>query len=302
MTDTGGTEGGRDVVDVATLTLRDLLRRVVHYLPLAAERPEEDIEHVHRLRVSSRRATAAVRLYRRFLPLESASWMAVQLKRIRLAADAARDFDVMDEGLPTAGLIRRRMLARQRAQQPIIAIHERLRRGQILVSRCAQLVGSVRLPDGLVSPSFRSWGVLRLLPVLDGLFAAAEADLRHPEALHRLRVRAKKLRYTMELLADAFPPAFSEELQPLIKSMQSKLGEINDHHTGRKRLMGWLRRAEDEDLRALVEMIHQLNVAFEQSRQRFFDWWTPLRQAELRARFDALLADAASREQQSAEH
>lgn len=300
MSGTSRTEGGRHVVDVATLTLRDLLLRVVHYLPLAAERPDEDIEHVHQLRVSSRRAAAAVRLYRPLLPPASARWMTVQLKRIRRAADAARDFDVMGEGLPTAGLCRRRKLARQRAQQPIIAVHKRLRRGQIFASRCARLVGSVRLPDGLTSPSFRSFGALRLLPVLDDLFTAGEADLHSPGALHRLRIRAKKLRYTMELLADAFPPVLGEELQPLVKSLQSMLGEINDHHTGRKRLMSWLRRARDEDLRAIVEMIHQLNVAFEHSRQQFFDWWTPQRQAELRARFDVLLADAAGGEQPSA--
>ena len=41
--------------------LRYRLRGVLHYLPLAAEHPEEDIEHVHQLRVSSRRGSIVLR-------------------------------------------------------------------------------------------------------------------------------------------------------------------------------------------------------------------------------------------------
>ena len=49
--------------DVALRTLRDRLDAVLYYLPLAAEGADEDLEHVHQLRVSSRRAAAALRLY-----------------------------------------------------------------------------------------------------------------------------------------------------------------------------------------------------------------------------------------------
>ena len=73
-----------------------------------------------------------------------------------------------------------------------------------------------------------------------------------PTALHKLRIAAKKLRYTMELLP--FPPA---RLDP-IKQLQSKLGDINDYESARrlaakegasKTLMKGLEQAQEKKVR-----------------------------------------------------
>jgi CHAD domain-containing protein len=51
-----------------------------------------------------------------------------------------------------------------------------------------------------------------------------------PEALHRLRILCKKLRYLITLFRSLFPP---EELGPIVaelKQLQSHLGEFNDLH------------------------------------------------------------------------
>jgi hypothetical protein len=50
-------------IDVAVRTLGGRLDAVLYYLPLAAEKADEDTEYVHQLRVWTRRATAALRLY-----------------------------------------------------------------------------------------------------------------------------------------------------------------------------------------------------------------------------------------------
>ena len=52
--------------DVAVRTLAGPLGAVLYYLPLAAEKADEDLEHVHQLRVWTRRATAALRSVRGF--------------------------------------------------------------------------------------------------------------------------------------------------------------------------------------------------------------------------------------------
>lgn len=87
------------VGEVASRTLQGRLGAVLHYLPLAAEKADEDLEHVHQLRVWARRATAALRLYQDLLPRRRLCWMRKQLKRVRRAANGARDCDVLLERL-----------------------------------------------------------------------------------------------------------------------------------------------------------------------------------------------------------
>src|SRR5436305_778371 len=81
--------------EVAARALRDRLAAVRHYLPLAAERAGEDMEYVHDLRVWSRRAAAALRLFAELLPHHPRDWVKKRLKRLRRAAGEARDCDVL---------------------------------------------------------------------------------------------------------------------------------------------------------------------------------------------------------------
>ena len=69
--------------DVAGRTLRFRLVAVQHYLPLADEKADEDIEYVHELRVATRRTTAALRLYADMLPRRRTARMEMRLKRTR---------------------------------------------------------------------------------------------------------------------------------------------------------------------------------------------------------------------------
>ena len=83
------------VRDVAARTLAVRLAAVQHFLPLAAEHSEENIEYVHQLRVATRRCVAALRLYRKILPKLPRKTLCRELKNIRQAAGRARDYDVL---------------------------------------------------------------------------------------------------------------------------------------------------------------------------------------------------------------
>ena len=78
-----------------------------------------------------------------------------------------------------------------------------------------------------------------MAPAATAFFAAADGDLSDVKALHSFRIAGKRLRYAMELFAAAFPPAFREELYPLVEELQEKLGEINDHAAAAARLEEW---------------------------------------------------------------
>jgi CHAD domain-containing protein len=53
------------------------------------------------------------------------------------------------------------------------------------------------------------------------------AEAHHPKDLHRVRIAAKKLRYTLEMVAPRHPG-----IEP-VKRLQSDLGRINDYETAR---------------------------------------------------------------------
>jgi hypothetical protein len=114
--------------------LQARLAVVLHYLPLAAEKAEEEVEYVHLLRVWTRRAAAALKLYASLLPRRRRAWIKKQLKRLRCAATDARDCDVLvrrlaeDHTHPEAESWADKVRAqRAEAQKPILAINERHR-------------------------------------------------------------------------------------------------------------------------------------------------------------------------------
>src|SRR5690349_18746433 len=81
-------------VEAARVVLRVRLQPVFEQLPLAALEADKDIEHVHQLRVATRRAEAALRIFRSCLPGKTWRKARRHLRKVRRAAGAARDWDV----------------------------------------------------------------------------------------------------------------------------------------------------------------------------------------------------------------
>lgn len=287
---------------VAVRTLRSRLAGVQHFLQLAAERADEDPEYVHELRVFTRRARASLTLYADLLPDRRVAWLEKHLKELRRAANDARDYDVLAQRLAKEHPepeIKRLMenVRRQRckAQKPILALHERLKQDDRFERRIAKLLQRVR-PRGKKKTQakdtrFGDWATASLRPLVKRFFKAAANHETDAGALHQFRIRGKKLRYAMELLAGAFPPDFREKLYPVIETLQDKLGEINDHVTARVRL-----RQQMEAARGATE-INQLQTLLteecdhvEQARQELRSWWTPQLRQSLDAGFDEMFA------------
>ena len=61
---------------VAQRAIRARLETVWQWLPMAAEGPVEDVENLHQLRVSTRRAAAALELFEPMLPRSAADGFA----------------------------------------------------------------------------------------------------------------------------------------------------------------------------------------------------------------------------------
>src|SRR5260221_5916979 len=88
-----GLRGDMPVPEAARLVLAVRLGVVLDRLPAAVARADEDVEHVHQLRVGTRRAGAAVRIFGDSLPAKLFRKVNRALRAIRRAAGAARDWD-----------------------------------------------------------------------------------------------------------------------------------------------------------------------------------------------------------------
>jgi CHAD domain-containing protein len=91
------------VVDAARHVLTVRLEVVRDYLPLALQQADRDPEHVHQLRVGTRRARAALDIFACCLPLKVYKGARKHLRSIRQVAGEARDWDVFVASLTQWG-------------------------------------------------------------------------------------------------------------------------------------------------------------------------------------------------------
>ncbi|HEX4148104.1 MAG TPA: CHAD domain-containing protein [Pirellulales bacterium] len=296
-----GTEPHDRLTKAARRALRSRLELVWHHLPRAAKGDAADPDPVHQLRVSTRRAWAALECYREVVPPGLDRWVRKQLKRIRKAAGDARDFDVLAlrlHGQQPEGdadwqfLLARINECREQARQPVKELWQRLR-GKHFRRRIGELVKRVHWrPDGHGSeePGFAQAARDRMREVADAFFIASSGDLSDLSNLHEFRILGKQLRYAMELYHAAFGPEFRGELYPQIEEVQEKIGVTIDHATAIERYEDWLACWDEPRLAApLGELLQRQRTALAASRQSFAQWWTDERAKQLQQQFDEAL-------------
>jgi CHAD domain-containing protein len=106
------------------------------------------------------------------------------------------------------------------------ALQSKLRRRRhVAARRLTEPLKTWSLPDKLpeTTPANRRRAAVR---AINRLFKRGR-EAHHPKDLHRVRIAAKKLRYTLEMVAPRHP-----EIEPT-KRLQSDLGRINDYRTAR---------------------------------------------------------------------
>lgn len=223
-------------------------------------RSGEDIEHIHRMRVASRRLRAALPLFESCFPPEKFREWMVGLQKITRALGDARDTDVqtafllrlMGEGVrkntcPPDGDIRMETPSADILTLLLRHLEKRRRKYQNAVLSALKNLEKSEIPDeirvGCTDLLARGRNA-RKQQSLQGIPAVAasrisrrlDALLRfehwayNPDAVtehHAMRIAAKKLRYTMEVYA----PVYRRNLKkPLfrVKKIQQILGDLHD--------------------------------------------------------------------------
>lgn len=272
------------------------LEVVRHHLPKAISGTRNDAEHVHQLRVGTRRADAALRIFRSCLAGRIYRAARGRLRGIRRAAGAARDWDVFLDAL------RQRQGEAPEAEQAGLDVLIGYSLGQRRAAQAAlegvevnqprpydrfmdETIEAVRQPhEGkelieLARPLLRK--------ALEDVRLASAGNLKDYEHLHQVRIAGKRLRYAMEVFAECFAPAFRAAEYPQIEEMQETLGRANDSHVAIGRLT-----AVREGLAAYPETwgraaagveelmkFHQRRLPLE--RRKFVKWWQAWQGREL---------------------
>jgi CHAD domain-containing protein len=277
------------LADSARLVLTLRLQVVAEALPPALHESSRDPEHVHRLRVATRRADAALRLFRASLPEKVFKAARRRLRRIRRAAGAARDWDVF-----LLDLVARRG-ERPAAEHTGIDFLTGFAFGQRAAAQPElESAGGKNGADfgsfteetaSAVTTGDNGATLLQLArPLLSSLVHRLEEttreDLGDYARLHQVRIAGKRLRYAMEVFAGCFEAEFREAIYPQVEEMQEILGRANDSHVAADRLAELRVRlkectpAEWKRLRAGFEAVLRFHTTrLPRERKQFLAWW-----------------------------
>jgi CHAD domain-containing protein len=290
-----GISSNQSVSKVASRVLDSRLKAVCHWLPLAAEKSEQDVEYVHQLRISVRRVVEAVRIFSGLMEEPEVNALRERLRRIRFAADEARNWDVLCERFSHGGgdgilarIFERVKSHRREAQGAVVAVYQEFTADacEAKIEMLVQQVASHRHGEG--KQRFRQKAPQHLAPAVRKFFNAAKSDLTTAESLHNLRIRTKKLRYTMEIVAVAFDSAFRKKLYPRVTLFQDLLGTVNDHATAALLFQDWLSKSEDAEQKAFLEgLLLAEERASDDLRAGFLAIWTPKVVSDLERPFGA---------------
>lgn len=204
-----------------------------------------DIEHVHRLRVSSRRLRNGFDIFKECLPGKKFQAWQDEIKRTTHALGSARDLDIQidllkllfDEILDEKfrpGIMRLQLRLSQQRVETQTKVNNtiiKLREERILKRIEGRLT---KLSAGsediyLYTPSLYQRAFISIHDRLVE-FLSYQEDVQSPEninKLHAMRIEGKKLRYTLEI----FMPIYDKALPPyirLMKGLQDQLGVIHD--------------------------------------------------------------------------
>jgi CHAD domain-containing protein len=280
------------IEEAARRVLKARLELVGETLPRAVCESERDPEYVHQLRVSTRRADAAVRVFEACLP----RWLFRSSRRclrlIRRAAGAARDWDVFQAELAAwindrpakehAGidfLLGFGLGQRTSAQTQLVASSQTV--GDQLQSIEKAVREEVRVPpDAANENTLLAWAKRLMATHLQALEAAALKDLMDYDNLHQVRIAGKRLRYVMEIVDPCYQAPFRETIYAQVEEVQEILGRANDSHVASQRLFYLRERLKKmmpgswKRYRLGIEALIRLHTRrLPKERQRFLQWW-----------------------------
>ncbi|MCI0358491.1 MAG: CHAD domain-containing protein [Planctomycetaceae bacterium] len=292
------------VAHAARKALAMRLAAVEHFLKQAGEvsgKSADDREAVHQLRIWTRRAAAALRLFDEVLPRRTAKWLKRELRATRQTAGEARDCDVLADRLESGDLpglapaavhlrARRKQAAKElaRACKSLLKSNKLRRKCDTLLAKIDRRARSRK--SKRAAEAFGPWCRAQLKPLSEEFQKLAAGDLSGDKALHQLRLAGKRLRYALELAPAALAPGAHGRLYDDLSDLQDRLGQVCDKIVAASQLKEWCGQARSRDVRKELRAAHDAQrKQLAAQKQRFHRWWTPKRRATLRKSWEKAL-------------
>lgn len=235
------------LLDAARVVMPTRFEAVVLLLPNAVHLAADDPEHVHHLRVATRRAAAAQRLFADCLHRKHQKALKARLHSIRRAAGSARDCDVFSQMLAATPMLRsaaakstRDLLYGTEAARRLDAQSQLIATADDDGAKLQKEIDKLGDPSAWRSEDGQTVGAMaakRFTALIETLNEAATPLPATYEELHRLRIVGKRLRYSIEVFAECFKAPLRDQLYPVLVEMQESLGAITDAHVAAQRLM-----------------------------------------------------------------
>jgi CHAD domain-containing protein len=204
------------------------------------------VEGVHQLRIAIRRLRTALALFERALPRRTARALERELATLGRSVGPVRDLDVLAIAVGTqagkidpslepavATILRHVRDRRASAHARLITTLDapRTRRTMARLTALARRHGADRTPIGTVASEL-------VRPLVRDLVRAARKHDADPstKAMHRLRIRAKHLRYALEAL-DGLGGKATRTLVERLAELQRLIGDQRDASTQRAWLL-----------------------------------------------------------------
>lgn len=282
---------GSSLSDAIAVTLSDCAERFATHA--ARLRQGYDAEAVHQTRVALRRLRALLGLLKSAIPCAARGEISAAARDVASALGAARDWDVLCEGLerdvrelsesePALYALldeaeRRRFQAQDDARSTIAAVATQAFEAQLreFIARRGWLEGAEGLEAEGSAQAFSEDALRRLHRRAER--RCDKAERATAEELHQARIAVKKVRYAAELFRDLFPGAKVRAYLRGLAKMQEYLGAANDLETA-ERLLNELAEADKSGQGALAvkllqkmrkQAVRKATRSARQSRRRF---------------------------------
>lgn len=287
-----------------------------------------DPEGVHSMRVASRRLRSALRDFQPYLPKQSFNSELKQFKSIADALGVVRDSDVEIQALEQ--IEKHRSAAQFAALKQFVEKRKKLREQPRKLLQAALAKGELKkletdftvALDTATAPAVRrrkrntehTFATLSQAIILDRLkeFEKRSDGLFSPfdvEALHDLRIAAKRLRYAIELLGPCFSHSISVHAKRAAR-IQTALGDLHDCdswiETLGKEIVLARKEKSEEQVTALMWLLNHFIRLRTKHLQRAFARWREWEAHDSSGKLRSVLAPqenaVAETEQKAAPH
>lgn len=260
-----------------------------------------DIEDVHHMRVSLRRLWAALRGFQDcFQHNENFSRLARRTRQLARLLGNVRDLDVLMLMLEARAQAQPQGWTRTTAFDYLrrhCTKRREWRREQLLEGltnikedRFAHEFTAFFTNQHNIAADAQATAVSMMSAALENFHAHTVHNSRDKEALHELRIAAKRLRYSLEFFADCLGQRLNSSLKNL-RALQELLGDIHDCDVMAEFLIRRrVKLARRHKPSVLLVGLRELTEDFERERDRLQAQFDPFWQENFRDRFYSQLS------------